>query len=103
MKNEILKKKTKSQNKQLQAISFLRIIAEKNRLKILQLLHDKEKCVCEIWRYLDIPQNLASHHLKALSDFGLIQKRKEGLKVFYSLDKNNLEKNLDLLKKIFKC
>jgi ArsR family transcriptional regulator len=78
---------------------FLKIISEKNRLKILCLLKEGEKCVCDIWQCLDLPQNLASHHLKVLKNFGLISSRQEGLKVFYKLNKEVVEKYLELLNK----
>jgi ArsR family transcriptional regulator len=71
---------------------FLKIIAEKNRLKILYLLQSGEKCVCEIWQYLDLPQNLVSHHLKALKNFNFIKSRKQGLNVYYSINKKELSK-----------
>ena len=78
---------------------FLKIISEKNRLKILCLLKEGEKCVCDIWQCLDLPQNLASHHLKVLKDFRLVSSRQEGLKVFYKLNKEVVEKYLELLNK----
>ena len=49
-----------------QTAEFLKIIAEENRLKILCTLKAGERCVCDIWQDLNIPQNLASHHLKIL-------------------------------------
>lgn len=80
-------------------VDFLKIIAGENRLKILCLLKAGEKCVCEIWQFLDLPQNLTSHHLKALKDFGLVDDRKEGLKVYYSINKQAMTKfNLSLNK-----
>lgn len=69
---------------------FLKVIAEENRLKILCMLKDGEKCVCEIWKNLDLPQNLTSHHLKILRDQGLITARKDGQKMYYAIDKKNL-------------
>jgi len=78
---------------------FLKAIAEDNRLKVLCLLKDGEKCVCDIWQCLKLPQNLTSHHLKVLKDFGLIESRKEGLKVFYSINKEAVEKYLKDLNK----
>jgi len=76
---------------------FLKIIGEENRLKILCLLKDGEKCVCDIWQYLGLAQNLVSHHLKVLKDFGLVSSRQEGLKVIYSLNKKVVKKYLELL------
>ncbi len=70
----------------------LKVIADKNRLKILCLLQAGERCVCDIWKFLDLPQNLTSHHLKVLRDAGLIDSRKEGLNVHYSIDKKAMSK-----------
>ncbi len=71
---------------------FLKIVAEENRLKILCMLRAGEKCVCDIWQYLDLPQNLTSHHLKVLKDFRLVEDRKEGLRVYYSINKKEVAK-----------
>jgi len=78
---------------------FLRVIAEDNRLKILCLLKNGEKCVCEIWQDLGISQNLSSHHLKVLKDFNLINSRKDGLKIYYSLSDKHLKTYKDQLNK----
>lgn len=88
------KKSTRDLN---QTVDFLKIIAEENRLKILCLLRDGERCVCDIWPNLDLAQNLVSHHLKVLRDFKLIDSRKEGLKVFYSINKKEISKYTNLL------
>jgi len=93
------KKSTKDLN---QTINFLKIIAEENRLKILCLLRDGEHCVCEIWSNLDLAQNLASHHLKVLKDFELIESRKDGLRVFYSINKKQISKYTNLLESYLK-
>ena len=78
---------------------FLKVIAEENRLKILRLLRHGEQCVCDIWQFLKLPQNLTSHHLKVLKDFGLVLSRQEGLKVFYKLNQKVTEKHLKILNK----
>lgn len=80
-------------------VDFLKIIAEENRLKILCLFRPGEKCVCDIWKFIGLPQNLTSHHLKILKDSSLVNDRKEGLKVFYSIDKKNVTKLNSLLNK----
>jgi len=75
-------KTKKSKSNLNRVMDFLKVISEENRLKILCILRKQEKCVCEIWQFLDLPQNLISHHLKVLKDSGLIDSRKEGTKVF---------------------
>jgi len=71
-------------------IELLKTMADENRLKILCLLKTGERCVCDIWQDLDIPQNLASHHLKILKNSGLINSHKMGLKVIYFINKKSL-------------
>lgn len=80
-------------------VEFLKIINEPNRLKILCFLRHGEQCVCEIWKNLDLPQNLASHHLKTLKDFGLIESRQEGRKIIYWSNKKAVSKYALLLNK----
>ncbi len=72
--------------------NLLKIISERNRFFILQLLREREMCVCEIWKCLKLSQNLTSHHLKILKNIDLIDSRKEGTKVIYFLNKKNMEK-----------
>ena len=66
-------------------VVILKLLAEKNRLKIIFILKNGEHCACEIIRYLGLPQNLVSHHLNRLRMADLIQGRKEGSWVHYSL------------------
>ncbi len=80
-----------------QISEFLKIISEENRLKILCLLKENEMCVCDIWQYLGLAQNLTSHHLKVLKDFDLIFSKQEGLRVIYSINKNTIKKHSKLL------
>jgi len=80
-----------------EVLDFLKVINEPNRLKILCFLRHGEQCVCDIWQSLDLPQNLASHHLKTLKDFGMIESRQEGRKVIYSSKKEAIQKYASLL------
>lgn len=80
-----------------EAVEFLKIIADANRLKMLCILLNCDQCVSDIWKYLNIPQNLTSHHLKVLKDFGLIESRKEGQNVFYSINMENFTSKKTLL------
>jgi len=80
-----------------QAAKINTVLSDGNRLRILCLLKDGERCVCEIWRHLALPQNLASHHLKVLSGVGLLRSKKDGLRVFYSLNKPALRRHITFL------
>ncbi len=73
------------------------VLSDGNRLRILCLLKDGERCVCEIWMNLALPQNLTSHHLKTLKNAGLLRSRRDGLRIYYSLNKAALKKAVDVL------
>ncbi|MBU0667952.1 metalloregulator ArsR/SmtB family transcription factor [Patescibacteria group bacterium] len=75
--------------------AFLRIIADGNRIRILCQLKSGEKCVCEVWKNLKLPQNLVSHHLKVMRKLNLITSRKDGLKVIYSLNMEEIAKYIN--------
>jgi len=79
-------------------LDFLKIITDRNRLKIIYfLLANNEQCVCKIHSYLELAQNLISHHLKVLKNFGLLNSRKEGLNVYYSINNEEFEKQKKIL------
>jgi len=71
-------------------LELLKTIAEANRLRIICFLKKKERCVCEIVEALDIPHNLASHHLKALKSAGLLTNIRKGKYIFYKINNNRL-------------
>ncbi|HKK54312.1 MAG TPA: metalloregulator ArsR/SmtB family transcription factor [Patescibacteria group bacterium] len=87
----------KSKQELTEVVSFLKAISEENRLKILCVLQKSELCVCDIWQYLSLPQNLVSHHLKVLKDFNLVESRREGTKIIYSLNPKVTKKYIKLL------
>jgi ArsR family transcriptional regulator len=66
-------------------IRLLKMIAEENRLRILCILKNGSRCVCQIIDNLGLSQSLVSHHLKKLKTAGLIADKKTGLWVYYSL------------------
>ena len=80
-----------------QTAEFLKIISDSNRLQILCMLGKGERCVCEIWQFLDLPQNLISHHLKVLKKFNLVESEKNGTKVIYSINQKIINKYSSLL------
>ncbi len=90
----------KKQNENLPA--FLKAVNDQNRLKILTLLKEGPLCVCDIFPALDIPQNLASHHLKVLKDAGLVESKKESTRVIYSSKKEIINHYQKLLAKAIK-
>lgn len=61
-------------------------LAEENRVKIVKLLTEGERCACDLLEDLSITQPTLSHHMKVLSECDLIVTRREGKWSHYSLD-----------------
>ena len=67
---------------------LLRSIADRHRLKILNMLvraEDAPICVCEFTAALDLPQQNISYHLKQLVAAGVIARERRGRYSYYSL------------------
>ena len=77
---------------------IFKAFCDENRLRILHLLRSGEKCACVLLDDLHITQSTLSHHMKILCDSGVVQYRKEGKWVYYSIDAKGAEYALELLK-----
>jgi ArsR family transcriptional regulator len=65
---------------------LFRVLSDESRLRVLNLLLERECCVCEVMQALDISQSKASRTLNALYDVGILKLHKEGLWSLYSID-----------------
>lgn len=63
----------------------IKALADENRLAILMSLHENEKCACVLLEELNISQSTLSHHMRLLCDSGLVNYRKDGKWMHYSL------------------
>lgn len=64
---------------------ILKALAQPTRLKIVELLADGEHCVCEIYPAIAHEQSNTSRHLQMMLKSGILNQRKDGLKIYYSL------------------
>ncbi len=55
------------------------------RLAVIEFLVDGEQCVCDIVEHVGAQRSNVSRHLSVMVRAGLLESRKEGLKMFYSL------------------
>ena len=62
---------------------ILKALAQPTRLRILELLKDGERCVCEIYPALDQEQPNVSKHLNIMKRTGILDCRKDGLRIIY--------------------
>jgi ArsR family transcriptional regulator, arsenate/arsenite/antimonite-responsive transcriptional repressor len=79
---------------------YLKVIADSTRLQILCLLKKGERCVCNIHEPLGLPQNLTSHHLKALRDAEMVLTRREGRWIYYSINSEKISYLASLYKEV---
>ena len=64
---------------------ILKVLADKNRMRIIKLLERKKLCVCEIAFVLGIKQPSASRHLKKLKEAGILKEEQESFWTNYLL------------------
>lgn len=81
---------------------ILSTISQVHRVQIICLLANQgELCVCDIIDVLHLKQNLVSHHLNILKELWLLINRREGKKIFYSLEKKVYQDLKSDIKNIF--
>jgi len=67
-------------------IKATKALSDETRLRILNVLLDRECCVCEVMQALDISQSRASRNLGILQDAGFLTARRDGAWIAYSID-----------------
>lgn len=72
-----------------EVVKVCQALSDETRLRILNLLGRRELCVCDLMAALKITQSKASRHLSYLKNAGLVQDRREGLWIHYSLCRGN--------------
>ena len=76
-----------------QASDVFKLLSDKTRLGILLRLMEDEHSVGALCVKLDLPQPTVSHHLALMRMSRLIQKRRQGKQMIYSI-------NIDLLRNL---
>lgn len=80
--------------------NIFKALAHPTRIQIIKLLKDGELCVCDILPEIDSEQSNTSQHLTVLKSQGIVDSRKEGSKVIYSVKNEEVFEMLDLAEKI---
>lgn len=74
--------------KMRQLVKTFKALSDETRLRILNVLTERECCVCEVMQALEISQTWASRNLSSLCDAGFLKVRRNGLWVLYSIDRD---------------
>jgi ArsR family transcriptional regulator len=69
-------------------VKAMKSLSDETRLRMLNLLLERECCVCEVMQVLGVSQSTASRGLGALYDAGFLKQRREGTWKFYSIAKD---------------
>jgi ArsR family transcriptional regulator len=83
------------------AADMLRALSHETRLMILCMLAEGEKSVNELEGLLDLRQSSVSQQLSRLRADRLVQKRRDGKTIFYSLASNEARAVIDVLYEIY--
>src|SRR5687767_4448206 len=68
------------------AVEALHFLGDRNRLRIVKLLAQRECSVGEFVDQLALPQPLVSYHLRRLRQAGLVQVRRQAKQIHYAID-----------------
>ena len=73
-------------------IKVFKALSDETRLRILNILLERECCVCEVMQALQISQTRASRNINALYEAGFLELKREGVWALYSINTDSLNK-----------
>ena len=84
-----------------EAAECLKVLAHPVRLRMLQLLLHGRYAVGALAEDCNVPDNVASEHLRLMQRCGLFTSEKEGRCVYYQVAEPHLEKLMDCIESRF--
>ena len=77
---------------------IFKALGDETRLRIMALLASgQELCVCDLIAALELPQSTVSRHLSYLRNAGLIDDRRQGIWMYYKVNKTRIMHAVKLL------
>ncbi len=70
---------------------FMRALSDVTRVRIFHMLTEGELCACNILEEFSITQPTLSYHMKILNDSGLVNSRRDGIWMKYTINQENLQ------------
>ena len=71
---------------------IFKALSDPKRVKIVDMLSCGEMCGCVLLKCFEITQPTLAHDMKVLSEAGIVTSRRQGKRIFYTLDWNALQK-----------
>ena len=81
---------------------IFKALSDPTRLKILDLVKDYKRCICEIIPYTGKSQPTISQHLKILRNAHLIKEHKKGTNVWISAADNQIYTIINVIREMNK-
>lgn len=91
-----VRSKMQNDKEYVRLASLYKMFGDTTRIKILHALEHSEMCVCDLAVLLGITKSAVSHQLKALRMANLVEFRKEGQVVYYSLADDHVKLIIDM-------
>lgn len=82
---------------------MFKALCDENRVEIVTLLKNGEKCACQLFDELNVTKSTVSHHMKILVDSNIVSSRKDGKWTYYSLNKNGIGLAIKILEELLTC
>ena len=86
-----------------EAAELFKILSIDKRIEIVELLKKEARSVNAMAEALGITQSAVSQHLRVLKAAGLVKDKRQGYWIYYSLNKDVLEKCRQRLNRICTC
>ena len=67
-------------------VKVFKAFSDYNRVRVLELLQEGEKCACTLLADLNISQSTLSHHMKILCNSGIVKSRPVGKWSYYAIN-----------------
>ena len=83
--------------------NICKAMSDENRLRIIEMLTQGEKCGCNLLEELQVTQPTLSHHMKVLSDCGLVNSYKDGKWQHYSINCEKFKEYKEYIASITCC
>lgn len=83
------------------AVLICKALSDSHRVQIVEMLKEREICACKILEKFHITQPTLSHHMKVLCECNLINVRKSGKWVHYSIKKETFREFKEFIENLY--
>jgi ArsR family transcriptional regulator len=81
-------------------VPVFKALSDETRLKIIDMISGGEMCACHILDEFTISQSTLSYHMKILADSGIVNARRDGAWMMYTLNSERADEVLDFIRSI---